>query len=127
MYAVIRTGGKQHRVSEGDLVRVDRLAGEVGEKVVFDEVLFTGEGEGYRHGAPLLAGAKVVGEIAIQGRARKVMGIKFKRRKRYSRIFGHKQPYTWVRIKGVKLTPPKAQKPEPAEPENSAPAEPEAV
>ncbi|HUT98406.1 MAG TPA: 50S ribosomal protein L21 [bacterium] len=117
MYAVIRTGGKQHRVSEGDLVRVDRLAGEVGEKVVFEEVLFTGDGEGYRHGAPLLAGAKVLGEIAIQGRARKVKGIKFKRRKRYTITFGHKQPYTWVRIQGVKLTPPKVEKPEQAEPE----------
>ena len=105
MYAVIRTGGKQHRVSEGDLVRVDRLPGEVGEKVVFEEVLFTGEGEAFRNGAPVLAGAKVLGEIAIQGRARKVKGVKFKRRKRYTLTFGHKQPYTWVRIKGLVLAP----------------------
>jgi large subunit ribosomal protein L21 len=106
MYAVIRTGGKQHRVHEGDLVRVDRLTGEVGEKVVFEEVLFAHDGEAYRHGAPVLPGAKVVGEIAIQGRAPKVKGIKFKRRKRYTRIFGHKQPYTWVRIQGLELAPP---------------------
>jgi len=105
MYAVIRTGGKQHRVSEGDLVRVDRLAGEVGEKVVFEEILFAQKGKGYRHGAPVLAGAKIWGEIAIQGRARKVKGIKFKRRKRYTLTFGHKQPYTWVRIKGLELAP----------------------
>jgi large subunit ribosomal protein L21 len=122
MYAVIRTGGKQHRVSEGDLVRVDRLAGEVGEKVVFGEVLFTGDGKNYRHGAPLLAGAKVLGEIAIQGRARKVKGVKFKKRKRYTVTFGHKQPYTWVRIQGLDVAPAKAEKPAPAEP-----AEPEAV
>ncbi|MCX7021111.1 MAG: 50S ribosomal protein L21 [bacterium] len=117
MYAVIRTGGKQHRVSEGDLVRVDRLAGEVGEKVVFEEVLFTGDSETFRHGAPVLAGAKVLGEIAIQGRSRKVKGIKFKKRKRYTLTFGHKQPYTWVRIKGLDLAPAKVAKPAPAEPE----------
>ena len=105
MYAVIRTCGKQHRVSEGDLVRVDRLAGEVGEKVVFDEVLFTGDGDKFRHGAPLVAGVKVLGEIAIQGRSRKVRGVKFKKRKRYTITFGHKQPYTWVRIKGFELAP----------------------
>ncbi len=104
MYAVIRTGGKQHRVSEGELVRVDRLNGEVGEEIVFDDVLFVYDDEGYRHGAPTLSGMKVIGEIAIQGRAPKVRGIKFKKRKRYSRIFGHKQPYTWVRIKSLQLS-----------------------
>jgi large subunit ribosomal protein L21 len=122
MYAVIRTGGKQHRVSEGDLVRVDRLAGEVGEKVVFDEVLFTGDEKKFSHGTPLVAGVKVTGEIAIQGRTRKVKGVKFKKRKRYTITFGHKQPYTWVRIQGVKVAPPKAPKSEAVEP-----AEPEAV
>ena len=119
MYAVIRTGGKQHRVSQGALVRVDRLAGEVGDEVAFGEVLFARTDEGCRHGTPLLAGAKVFGEIAIQGRARKVRGVKFKRRKRYTRTFGHKQPHTWVRIKGLELAPPKAEKPEPVEPEGA--------
>jgi large subunit ribosomal protein L21 len=104
MYAVIRSGGKQHRVSEGDLVRVDRLAGEVGEEVVFDDVLFAHDGKTHRHGAPTLPGARVVGEIAGQGRAPKVRGVKFKKRKRYSRIFGHKQPHTWVRIKSLQLS-----------------------
>jgi len=103
MYAIIRTKGKQHRVSEGELVRIDRTAGEVGEEIVFDDVLFTYDGSSYSHGTPALDGAKVTGEIAIQGRAKKVFGVKFKRRKRYRKVFGHKQPYTWVRIKSLGL------------------------
>ncbi len=103
MYAVIKTGGKQHRVSEGDLVRIDRLPLETGDEKVFDEVLFAYDGEDYHLGRPRLEGARVVAEVAIQGRSRKIHGVKFKRRKRYRKVFGHKQPYTWVRIKSIEL------------------------
>jgi large subunit ribosomal protein L21 len=104
MYAVINSGGKQHRVAEGDLLRVDRLPLEPGEEKVFDEVLFAHDGENYHLGRPSLEGARVVAEIAFQGRASKVEGVKFKRRKRYRRVFGHKQPYTWLRVKSIELS-----------------------
>ena len=97
-YAVIRTGGKQYRVAPGDVLRIERLGGDVGASVEFTEVLLTG-GEGdVRVGTPLLEGARVRGEIIGQGRDRKVLVYKKKRRKNYRRRRGHRQSVTTVRV-----------------------------
>src|SRR5262245_17438095 len=101
MYAVVRTGGKQVRVAPGQSVRVENLAGEVGAQISFDEVLVVG-GEGEpRLGQPLVAGARVVGTIVRQGRARKITIFKSKRRKNYRRKQGHRQGFTEVRVEAI--------------------------
>ncbi len=100
MYAVIRTGGKQYRVSEGDKLRVDRLDGDVGSPIEFGEVLMLG-GEKVAVGKPLVEGARVNAEILAQDRAKKVIVFKMKRRKRYRRKRGHRQPFTEVKITGI--------------------------
>ncbi len=98
MYAVIRTGGKQARVTPGESIRVEKLEGSVGDNVELAEVLLIGgEGEA-RVGTPLLAGAKVVGTITAQGRHPKITIFKMKRRKGYRRKNGHRQAYTEVRV-----------------------------
>ena len=89
-YAVIRTGGKQYRVAEGQLVKVEKVAGEVGDQVTLNDVLFVGgEGEA-KIGAPLISDAKVTGEIVSQSRGKKILVFKKKRRKSYSRQRGHR-------------------------------------
>jgi large subunit ribosomal protein L21 len=100
MYAVIKTGGKQYRVSEGDTLRVEKLPGDVGAKVEFDQVLMVG-GEKVSVGAPVVQGAKVVAEIVAQDRAKKIIVFKMRRRKNYRRKYGHRQPYTELRIQSV--------------------------
>jgi len=97
-YAVIRTGGKQYRVSEGEIVKVEKLAGEVGETVTLADVLFVGGDGDAKIGAPLVANAKVNGEIVGQVRAKKVRVFKKKRRKGYSRQQGHRQYQTALKI-----------------------------
>lgn len=98
MYAVVRSGGKQYRVSPGGSFRVERMAGEVGSKVTLGDVLMIGSDEAVRIGAPTLAGAQVVGTIVAQDRAAKVMTFKQKRRKGYRRKYGHRQDYTEIRV-----------------------------
>ena len=100
-YAVIRAGGKQYRVAEGDLVRIEKLAGEVGEKVTLADVLFIGGNGDVKIGAPLLENASVTGEIVSQAKAKKVLVFKKKRRKSYSRQRGHRQHQTTLRITGI--------------------------
>lgn len=100
-YAVVRTGGKQYRVSEGDLIKVEKLAGEVGEKVSFTDVLFIGGNGEVKIGTPTLAGAQVTGEILRQGKAKKVRVFKKKRRKSYSRQRGHRQEQTTLKITAI--------------------------
>lgn len=102
MYAVVATGGKQYKVQEGDILRVEKLEGEVGATVTFDKVLMTSNGEEVSLGAPLLEGAEVTGEIVEQGKAKKVIVFKYKRRKRYRRTQGHRQPFTAVKISAIK-------------------------
>ena len=98
-YAVIRTGGKQYRAAVGDLLRLERLTGDVGAAVEFTEVLLTSGGDGaVRVGTPLVEGALVRGEIVSQTRARKVLIFKKKRRKNYRRRRGHRQSITTVRV-----------------------------
>jgi large subunit ribosomal protein L21 len=100
-YAVIRTGGKQYRVSEGDLVKIEKLTGAVGETVTLADVLFVGGNEEVKIGSPLVPNAKVTGEIVSQGKAKKVLVFKKKRRKSYSRQRGHRQHQTTVKITGI--------------------------
>jgi large subunit ribosomal protein L21 len=96
-YAVIRTGGKQYRVAPGDLVRIERLPGDVGAAVEFTEVLLTG-GDTVRVGTPLVEGALVRAQIVSQSRDRKILVYKKKRRKNYRRRRGHRQSITTVRV-----------------------------
>ena len=102
MYAVIKTGGKQYRVAEGDTLRVEKLAGDIGSSIDLGEVLMVG-GDSPKLGAPLVDGAKVVAEIIAQDRAKKVIVFKKRRRKNYRRKYGHRQPYTELRITGVNV------------------------
>jgi len=97
-YAVIRTGGKQYRVAPGDVVHVERLAGDPGAAIEFTEVLLTGGADAVRIGTPLVAGVVVRAEIIAQGRGRKILVYKKKRRKNYRRRRGHRQSITSVRV-----------------------------
>jgi large subunit ribosomal protein L21 len=97
-YAVIRTGGKQYRVSPGDLLRLERLDGDVGSAVEFAEVLLASADDAVRIGTPLVSGARVLGTIVAQGRDRKILIFKKKRRKNYRRRRGHRQSITTVRV-----------------------------
>lgn len=96
-YAVISTGGHQHIVSEGDVVFVEKEEGEEGDKITFETVLLTGEGDDVSVGTPEEK-ATVEGEILEHGRGKKIHGLKFKRKKGYMRRWGHRQDYTKVRI-----------------------------
>ncbi len=101
MYAVIRTGGKQYRVAEGDSLRVEKLDADEGATVEFDEVLLVGSGADVKLGTPLVDGGKVVATVEAQGKRRKIDVIKFKRRKGYRRTKGHRQDYTRVRVTSI--------------------------
>jgi len=102
MYAVIKTGGKQYRVTEGEVLNVEKLAGEVGSQVELAEVLAVGEGEGMKIGTPTVEGARVVAEIVEQGKGKKVIIFKKKRRKGYTKKQGHRQLFTGLKIKEIK-------------------------
>ena len=98
MYAVVATGGKQYRVQEGDTLRIEKIPGEVGAEVAFDRVLMVSDGDDVRIGQPVLENAVVNGTIIEQGKSRKVLVFKYKRRKRYRRKQGHRQLFTAVKI-----------------------------
>lgn len=103
MYAVIKTGGKQYRVNEGDTIRVESLGVGEGESVEFDNVLMIGEeGKDPKIGAPYVEGGKVTGTVKAEGRHKKIDVIKFKRRKNYRRHYGHRQHFSEVEITGIK-------------------------
>lgn len=101
MYAVIRSGGKQYRVAEGDVLRVEKLEAEAGATIEFDQVLMIGGDDDVRIGTPLVEGGRVAAEVVSQGRGRKIEVVKFKRRKDYQRHYGHRQHYTEVKITGI--------------------------
>lgn len=103
MYAVIQTGGKQYRVEPGKTVVVEKLAGDAGAQVVFDQVLLVSSGDGgsVTVGKPLVAGAKVTGEIVEQTRGDKLVVFKFRRRKNYVRRNGHRQDVTVVKVADI--------------------------
>ena len=116
MFAVVKTGGKQYRVEEGRSLKVDRLAGEPGDSVELGEILMIGEGSEVTVGAPLVAGARVIGTIAEQGRAPKIVVFRYKNKTRSRKKTGHRQPYTRLIISDV-LVPgaePKPKKERPA-------------
>lgn len=102
MYAVIRTGGKQYRVSQGDSIRVEKLEGAVGTKLSF-EPLLVGEGESVKIGQPIVTGAKVTAEIVSHGRGKKVIVFKLRRRKNYRRKQGHRQAYTQLTVRSIEV------------------------
>ncbi len=101
MYAVVETGGHQYRVTPGELVRVEKVVGEVGDKVTIDKVLMVSDGEDVKVGKPYLDGATVTAAIADQGRNRKIVILKKKRRKGYKVKQGHKQPFTALKIEEI--------------------------
>lgn len=101
MYAVIQTGGKQYRISEGDTLRVEKLAGDVGAEVQFGEVLMLG-GDKVAVGKPFVSGAKVTAKITAQDRAKKIIVFKKRRRQNYRRKRGHRQPFTELKITGIR-------------------------
>jgi large subunit ribosomal protein L21 len=100
-YAIIRTGGKQYRVTEGETLKVELIPGSPGDSVKFEDVLMIG-GDSPKFGTPTVSGATVEGEIVAQGRGEKLVVFKFRRRKRSRKKAGHRQGYTAVRITGVK-------------------------
>jgi large subunit ribosomal protein L21 len=103
VYAVMETGGKQYRVQAGDVFRVERLEGDTGQEVVFDRVLMSGGEGSARFGTPWIAGAAVRAEIVSQARADKILVFKFKSKKNYRRLRGHRQYYTEIRIKEIEV------------------------
>jgi len=103
MYAVIESGGKQYRVTPGDVVQLELLEAQPGGEVVFDKVLFLG-GESITIGTPIIAGATVVAEVVEHGKGDKVMIGKYRKRKTYNRLRGHRQNFTAVKIKEIKVS-----------------------
>jgi large subunit ribosomal protein L21 len=100
MYAVIKTGGKQYKVSEGEFLKVEKLEGEIGDSIEFAEILMVG-GENTVVGAPLVAGASVTAKIAAQGKGKKVLVFKSKRRKDSRKLRGHRQHQTVLKIEKI--------------------------
>lgn len=103
MYAIIATGGKQYRVAEGDVIRVESLAAELDAPVVFEEVLAVGQGAGLRVGTPRVEGAQVHARVLDHGRSKKVKVFYYRPKKRWSRQRGHRQGYTRVRIEKIEV------------------------
>jgi large subunit ribosomal protein L21 len=101
MYAVVAAGGKQYKVSEGDILRVEKIAGDVGESVALDRVLMVADGQDVTIGMPVVENAVVNASIVEQGRAKKILVFKYKRRKRYRRTQGHRQSYTAIKIENI--------------------------
>jgi len=101
MYAVIKTGGKQYRVIQGETLKIEIVAGEVGGAIVLDQVLMVGNGDKISVGKPLLSGATVKATIVAHGRHDKVSIFKMRRRKHYQKHQGHRQNYTEIRIDGI--------------------------
>lgn len=104
MYAIVLAGGKQHRVQPGDLIKVEKVEGDVGQTVLLDQVLMVAGNGDPRVGQPRVEGAQVETEIVRQGRDRKISVFKKKRRKNYRRLYGHRQPFTHLRVKDIKVS-----------------------
>lgn len=101
MYAVIKSGGKQHRVVEGERLKVELLAVEPGQSITFEDVLMVVNGDSIQVGTPVVAGAKVTAEVLQHGRHDKVRIVKFRRRKHYRKQAGHRQYFTELKITGI--------------------------
>ena len=101
MYAVIQSGGKQHRVEEGEQIKLEKIEAATGDTVEFDQVLMVGAGSDVKIGAPLVAGGKVTAEVVSHGRHDKIRIVQFNRRKHYRKETGHRQWYTQVKITAI--------------------------
>lgn len=101
MYAVIETGGKQHRVVEGEFIRVEKIEAETGSAIDFDRILMVGEGDTIKVGTPVVEGARVSAEVVQHGRGDKVTIVKFKRRKHHMKRQGHRQWFTEIKITAI--------------------------
>jgi len=101
MYAVIQTGGKQYRVAPGDMLKIEKLDGNVGDSIAFDKVLLTSDGDNINLGKPFLEGTKVHGKIMRQAKDKKVIIFKYKRRKNYRKKQGHRQHFTQIKIGNI--------------------------
>ena len=104
MYAVVKTGGKEYRVSKGDLIRVEKLEGNVGDQVELKEVLMVSKEGEAQLGNPYLANVVIKGEIVQEGKGEKVLTYKMKRRKNYRRFKGHRQTYTYLKVSDILLS-----------------------
>lgn len=102
MYAVIKSGGKQYRVAEGDTIKVEKIEASEGDKITLDDVLLVADGDDVKVGTPRVEGASVTATVKSQGRGQKIRIIKMKRRKHYRRQAGHRQAYTELAITGIK-------------------------
>ena len=102
-YAIIKTGGRQYRVAEGDTIDVDLLEGDAGEKMTFGDVLMHADGDKITHGNPSVSGVSVIGEVVEQRKDKKVIAFKYRRRKGYHRTVGHRRKLTRVKITGIKV------------------------
>lgn len=103
MYAVVKTGGKEYRISQGDLIRVERMQGKVGDQVTMKDILMVSHEDQVQVGNPLLANAVITGEIVQQVKGKKILTYKMKRRKNYRRTKGHRQTYTYIRVNDISL------------------------
>jgi large subunit ribosomal protein L21 len=103
MYAVLKTGGKEYRISKGDIIRVEKLDGKVGDQVALKDVLMVSQEDQAQFGTPHLTNAVVTGEIIQQMKGRKVLTYKMKRRKNYRRLKGHRQIYTYLKVDDISL------------------------
>jgi len=103
MYAVVAAGGKQYKIREGEILRVEKIPGDVVSAVAFDKVLMYSDGETVSIGQPVLENVAVTGHIVEQGKAKKIIVFKYKRRKRYRRKQGHRQQFTAVKIDSIKV------------------------
>ncbi len=101
MYAIIKTGGKQYRVEEGQIIKIEKLSAEEGDNVEFDQVLALSDDSGFRPGSPLVDGASVKGKVIEQGKNKKIVVFKYKPKIRYRKKTGHRQPYTKVLIEDI--------------------------
>jgi len=104
MYAVVKTGGKEYRVSKGDLIRVEKLGGKTGDQVKLKDVLMVSKDGEALVGTPLLANVVIKGEIVQEGKGKKVLTYKMKRRKNYRRFKGHRQTYTYLKVNDILLS-----------------------
>ncbi len=103
MYAIIKTGGKQYRVAEGDVICIEKLNADEGEVVAFDEVLTLVDGDTVKVGRPLVDGVKVTGKVQMQGKGKKIRIFKYKAKSNYRRRQGHRQPFTKVVIEKIEI------------------------
>ncbi len=103
MYAIIESGGKQYKVAEGDVIRCDLVANEVGSEVTFDRVVLAGSGDAVKVGTPVLDGASVSGKVLRQAKDRKILVFRYKPKKRVRKLNGHRQPYAEVKITKITL------------------------